>query len=43
MKQRNFLGSELTVSSNGTIIHSVAQAFTIPKGAVLHQNYGIIR
>lgn len=35
--------SELTVANNGTIIHSVEQAFTIPKGAVLHQNYGIIR
>lgn len=36
-------GGELTLSNNGTIIHSSTQAFKIPKGAILHQNYGAIR
>lgn len=36
-------GGELNLSNNGTIIHSLAQAFKIPKGAILHQNYGTIR
>lgn len=36
-------GCEMTVSNNGTVIHSLAAPFNVPAGAILHHDYGTIR